>query len=284
MTIVQFGLINADAIGAFLSLARPSRSVPGGGSAWGLILAAEAVGMILAGVVALHYRPERPLLVATLAVLTMAPLLALLGMAAPLPLIIVAALVAGVGLELYGVFWETTLQEHIPEEKLSRVSSYDVLGSFALIPVGVAFMGPIAHWIGVENTLIGAAVVVVLATMTVIAVADVRNLRRIDRPVPLPTRPSAEAPLFRRRRRPRVRPRRRPSRGRRGHLAQLALGDAEVAQPPEAAQTGELLDTADRVVRAHRLAEACDSAAATGSLKRRAGGSVTAFSAPCGRP
>ena len=126
----------------------------------------------------------------------MAPLLALLGMAAPLPLIIVAALVAGVGLELYGVFWETTLQEHIPEEKLSRVSSYDVLGSFALIPVGVAFMGPIAHWIGVENTLIGAAVVVVLATMTVIAVADVRNLRRVERPEPLPTRPSAEAPRF----------------------------------------------------------------------------------------
>jgi MFS family permease len=168
----------------------------GGASAWGLILAAEAVGMILAGVVALHYRPERPLLVATLAVLTMAPLLALLGMAAPLPLIIVAALVAGVGLELYGVFWETTLQEHIPEEKLSRVSSYDVLGSFALIPVGVAFMGPIAHWIGVENTLIGAAVVVVLATMTVIAVADVRNLRRVERPEPLLTKPSAEAPRF----------------------------------------------------------------------------------------
>ncbi len=117
-------------------------------------------------------------------------------MAAPLPLIIVAALIAGVGLELYGVFWETTLQEHIPEEKLSRVSSYDVLGSFALIPVGVAFMGPIAHWIGVENTLIGAAVVVVLATITVIAVADVRNLRRVEQPVLLPTKPSVEAPRF----------------------------------------------------------------------------------------
>src|SRR5918994_148572 len=53
-----------------------------------------------------------------------------------------------------------------------------------------------AHWIGVENTLIGAAIVVVLATTTVIAVADVRNLRRVERPVPLPTRPSAETPLF----------------------------------------------------------------------------------------
>ena len=255
----QFALINAYAIGAFLVLGPfvAERSL-GRASAWGLILAAEAVGMILAGVVALHYRPERPLLIATLAVLTMAPLLALLGMAAPLPLIIAAALVAGVGLELYGVFWETTLQEHIPEEKLSRVSSYDVLGSFALIPVEVAFMGLIAHWIGVENTLIGAAVVVVLATMTVIAVADVGTCDGSSSPCRcLPNR--AQKLLdFWRRRRPRVRPRRRPSRGRLGNLGQLVLGDAEVAQTPEAAQTCKLHHAANRVVRAHRLAEACD--------------------------
>jgi hypothetical protein len=117
--------------------------------------------------------------VATLAVLTMAPLLALLGLAAPLVVILPAAFVAGVGLELYGVFWDTTLQEHIPEEKLSRVSSYDVLGSFALIPVGVAVMGPISNAIGVAETLLGAAVVVVIATIAVISVADVRNLRRL---------------------------------------------------------------------------------------------------------
>ena len=181
VTTVQFALINAYAIGALFVLGPfvAERSL-GGASAWGFILAAEAAGMILAGLVALRYRPERPLLVATLAVLTMAPLLALLGIAAPLPLIVLSALLAGIGLELYGVFWDTTLQQHIPDEKLSRVSSYDVLGSFALIPVGVALMGPLSGWIGVENTLIGAAVVVVVATIGVVAVADVRNLRRID--------------------------------------------------------------------------------------------------------
>jgi predicted MFS family arabinose efflux permease len=116
-------------------------------------------------------------------VLTMAPLLALLGLAAPLTQILPAAFVAGVGLELYGVFWDTTLQQHIPDEKLSRVSSYDVLGSFALIPVGVAVMGPISNAIGVADTLMGAALIVVLATVAVISVADVRNLRRLDVPL-----------------------------------------------------------------------------------------------------
>jgi hypothetical protein len=184
VTIIQFALINAYAIGAFLVLGPfVAEKELGGAAAWGFILAAEAVGMILAGIVALRYRPERPLLVATLAVLTMAPLLALLGMAAPLLLILPAAMVAGVGLELYGVFWDTTLQQHIPDEKLSRVSSYDVLGSFALIPIGVAVMGPISGAIGVADTLIGAALVVVLATLAVISVADVRNLRRIEPPV-----------------------------------------------------------------------------------------------------
>jgi MFS family permease len=183
VTIIQFALINAYAIGAFLVLGPfvAQRSL-GGATAWGLILAAEAVGMILAGVVALRYQPERPLLVATLAVLTMAPLLTLLGLAAPLLVILPAAFVAGVGLELYGVFWDTTLQQHIPDEKLSRVSSYDVLGSFALIPVGVAVMGPISSAIGVADTLIGAALVVVAATIAVVCVADVRNLRRLDSP------------------------------------------------------------------------------------------------------
>jgi len=191
VTIFQFALINAYAIGAFLVLGPfVAQSHLGGAAAWGFILAAEAAGMIAAGIVALRYRPERPLLVATLAVLTMAPLLALLGIAAPLLVILPAAFVAGVGLELYGVFWDTTLQQHIPDEKLSRVSSYDVLGSFALIPVGVAVMGPISGAIGVAETLLGAAVVVVVATLAVISVPDVRNLRRLD---PSPT--AGRAPL-----------------------------------------------------------------------------------------
>ena len=189
VTIVQFALINAYAIGAFFVLGPfVAERHLGGAAAWGLILAAEAVGMIIAGLLALRFRPQRPLLVATLAVLTMAPLLALLGLAAPLLLILPAALAAGLGLELYGVFWDTTLQQHIPEEKLSRVSSYDVLGSFALIPIGVATMGPIAGAIGVEETLLGAAVVVVVATIAVVCVGDVRNLRRLE---PRPTRAPA---------------------------------------------------------------------------------------------
>src|SRR6185503_2894621 len=52
VTIVQFALINAYAIGAFLVLGPfVAEEHLGGATAWGLILAAEAAGMIAAGIV-----------------------------------------------------------------------------------------------------------------------------------------------------------------------------------------------------------------------------------------
>jgi hypothetical protein len=50
-------------------------------------------------------------------------------------------------------------QSQVPEAARSRVSSYDALGSFVLIPLGAAIAGPVASVFGVHATLIGAAVV-----------------------------------------------------------------------------------------------------------------------------
>ena len=44
--------------------------------------------------------------------------------------------VGGIGSETFRILWDTTIQQEIPQEKLSRVS-YDALGSFALIPLGL---------------------------------------------------------------------------------------------------------------------------------------------------
>ena len=66
----------------------------------------------------------------------------------------------------------------IPSDKLSRVYSYDALGSFVFIPIGLALAGPIADLIGTRATLFGAAILVVAATLPVLAVRDVRTLAR----------------------------------------------------------------------------------------------------------
>jgi predicted MFS family arabinose efflux permease len=112
------------------------------------------------------------------------PVLILLALGAPLPAILAAALVMGLGIELFGVYWDTALQQHVPRHALSRVSSYDALGSFVCIPIGLSIAGPIADAVGVETTLYLAAGVIVVATALVLLVRDVRTLRREAAPTP----------------------------------------------------------------------------------------------------
>ena len=55
------------------------------------------------------------------------------------------AFLTGVAMEQFGIAWEVTMQEHIPADKLARVYSYDMLGSFVAIPIGQVAAGPVAE-------------------------------------------------------------------------------------------------------------------------------------------
>ena len=177
--VVQFAFVNAASVGAWAVLGPVVADEELGGAAtWGLILAAQAAGTIVGGLIALRYRPGRLLLVATLAVFPLALPLLLLAAPAPALAIAAAAFVSGCGLQLFGVFWDTAMQDQIPSDQLSRVYSYDMLGSFVFIPLGAAVAGPISTVVGVTETLVGAAVIVVVATLLVLLVDEVRTLRR----------------------------------------------------------------------------------------------------------
>jgi hypothetical protein len=153
----------------------------GGPAAWGAIVAAGAAGLIVGGVVCLRLRPQRYLLAGTSALLLVAlPLLALATLQ-PTVVVAAAAFASGFGLELFGVFWETALQQHVPLDRLSRVSSYDALGSFVFIPIGQTVAGPLSDALGVAETQLLCAGVVVATTVGALAVADVRCLRRIEK-------------------------------------------------------------------------------------------------------
>ena len=128
----------------------------------------------------LRVRPQRLLFVATLAVFAMTVPLILLGIPAPLAAIAAGALAAGLGIEIFGVLWDTSMQQQLPPEKLSRVYSYDALGSWILVPVAFAIVGPVSDAVGTRATLFGAAALVGTATLAVLGIPDVRNLRRRD--------------------------------------------------------------------------------------------------------
>jgi len=157
-----------------------ARQSLGGAAPWGAIVACEGAGLLLGGVFLLRYRPRRPLLVGTAALATSALPLVFLASLRWTPAIAAAFLLSGLALEVFNTTWTTVLQEHVPIEKLSRVSSYDALGSFVFIPLGLSIAGPVADAIGLTHALWLAAAVTSGSMLSALSVREVRELRRRD--------------------------------------------------------------------------------------------------------
>ncbi|MEO3874485.1 MFS transporter [Nonomuraea sp. B12E4] len=149
----------------------------GGPAAWSAFLAGEAAGTIAGVLVSMRLRPSRPILVAVLVCLPAALPYVLLGVSAPLWGIVAGAFVAGVCYDVFGVLWQTAMQREVPAESLSRVSSYDVLGSMMFGPIGLLLAGPAASVFGTREALLGCAVLVMLPTLAALLSPGVRDLR-----------------------------------------------------------------------------------------------------------
>jgi predicted MFS family arabinose efflux permease len=156
----------------------------GGPAAWGLIAAGWGAGTLAGGLIALRWKPFRPILVCSAAVLLIAPAMALLALRAPAPLVAALNAVGGAGMGLFGALWQTTLQQHVREDALSRVSAWDWMGSYLFLPLGLVLAGPVSNVIGISATLWISVAFIVLSTFAVLLVPDVRNLRRLDEPEP----------------------------------------------------------------------------------------------------
>ncbi|WP_369225189.1 MFS transporter [Streptomyces sp. R39] len=181
VVVVQFSLVmaatNANA-GVLGPLAASAHF--GGARAWSLVVGAQALGAVAGAGVAARVRVTRPILAAVLFTLPSALPPALLGAGAPLWAVVAGAFTAGVSLDFFGVLWSTTMQREVPEEALSRVSSYDWFGSLTLAPLGLALAGPAADAFGTDRMLIVCAALIVAATLAALVSPGVRSLRAPD--------------------------------------------------------------------------------------------------------
>ncbi|WP_052425350.1 MFS transporter [Streptomyces fulvoviolaceus] len=154
----------------------------GGARAWSLIVGAQALGTIAGAGLAARVRVNRPVLVAVLATFPAALPIALLAASAPVWLIAVAMFCSGITSDVFAVLWSTTIQREVPEEALSRVSSYDWFGSLAFAPLGLLVAGPVAGSVGTREALAGCAALIAMATGAALLSPQVRRLTPTPRP------------------------------------------------------------------------------------------------------
>jgi MFS family permease len=176
-TIVFFGIGNFAFSSYFVLGPIIAKRDLGGAPAWAAITTAWSVGALLGGLLALRFRPRKPLAASCMSAwpIILQPLA--FGLGLPLPVLIAVSALSGAGIAVHLALWFTVFQQQVPPEAMSRVSSYDSFGSFVLGPLGAALAGPVAAVIGVRETLLWAAAVIAVTEAIVFAQPSVHAIR-----------------------------------------------------------------------------------------------------------
>ncbi|GAA0926230.1 MFS transporter [Kribbella koreensis] len=137
---------------------------------WGAVSACFGAGLIAGGIVMIRVKPKYPVRIGMFGMLVMVPMYLVLALAPYTVAVAAMGFVVGVGFEIFGIGWETALGQHIPLDKLSRVASYDMLGSFVAGPIGqltVGYLAAVTSVKAVELYGAGLHLAIVAATLLV---------------------------------------------------------------------------------------------------------------------
>ena len=170
-----------------------------GAAAWGWLQAVFSAGMIPGMLIAMRYRPRRPMITVSLMGSTaVAAPLAMAISGDPWVLGVVYGL-RGIAVGILVAVWNTTLQTQIPKDSLGRVTAWDWMASTALWPAGLAVAGPLAQSFGVRTMCWVTGGLGVVVAFWVLLVKDVWRLRPVaavagDATASPAPRPPAAAP------------------------------------------------------------------------------------------
>ncbi|HEX5852182.1 MAG TPA: MFS transporter, partial [Solirubrobacteraceae bacterium] len=146
---------------------------------YGVIEGSIGFGTILGAVAGIKWRPRHPMRLAMLAMLVWPLDAVLYATGVTLVIVVPATVLAGTGIALFNVWWMTALAERIPPGSLSRVSSFDWMISYALLPIGYIAAGPLADRLGAVNVLIGGSALAFTAFVIGLLPRQTRMLERL---------------------------------------------------------------------------------------------------------
>jgi len=151
---------------------------------YGIVEAAIGFGTIIGSLAAVSWRPRHPMRLGMLATLLWPLATILYAAGVTLVIVLPASVLGGAAFALFDVWWLTALAERIPPGALSRVTSYDWMLSYALLPIGYALMGPLASQLGAVNVLLGGSVLAAAAFALGLLPHETRMLEQLGEDPP----------------------------------------------------------------------------------------------------
>ena len=146
---------------------------------YGIVASALGAGTIVGALIGFRWRPRHPMRTGMLLALPWPVSFGALALGLPVPLLVVISFGAGIGVMLFGIWWETALAERIPPHVLSRVTAYDWMGSLALLPIGYVLAGPLGEALGASEVVAVGSAIALVSLLCALAVRDVRQLERL---------------------------------------------------------------------------------------------------------
>lgn len=183
--VVAFGVLNAIQMGVWVVVGPViAKNNPDLGiSGWGVVLGAEAVGMLVMSVVLMRVHIHHLLRDGMAGIALIAIPLLLLGIHPHTVILAAVAFIGGAGSQVFSTAWTVAMMEQIPGAVLSRVASYDMLGSFIAIPIGTMTFGWLASNVDIRPLVIAAGCCYAALALATLLVPSVRNLTRLPREV-----------------------------------------------------------------------------------------------------
>jgi MFS family permease len=151
-----------------------------GPKSWSLVITAESAGLIVGALIALKIKPKYPMRFLMISSFTITFYIWTMAKPQSLALIAFGAFLFGITLDLWGTLWSTALQRKVPRDSLSRVSSFDAMGSMIFKPVGLAIAAPLSVLFGIDNFLLILAGITAVAILLPLFDPTVRNMSYQD--------------------------------------------------------------------------------------------------------